>query len=257
MSNVFEAEVLEVRHWTDRLFSFTTTRDAGFRFQSGQFAMIGLHVDNRPLLRAYSMVSPHYQDTLEFLSIKVPHGPLTSRLQHVTPGEKILVGKKASGTLLTQNLLPGRRLYLLGTGTGLAPFMSLIQDPEVYDLYEKVILVHGCREAEELAYRDRISTELPQNEWFGEQAAKQLIYYPTVTRQAFQNQGRITSLMESNKLFDDLGLPALNAETDRFMLCGSPAMLKDVKALLDRHGLIEGNSHHPGHYVIERAFVEK
>ncbi|MNT02779.1 Ferredoxin--NADP reductase [compost metagenome] len=257
MSNIYEAEVLTVHHWTDRLFSFTTTRDPGFRYQSGQFAMIGLTVDERPLMRAYSMVSPHYEERLEFLSIKVPDGPLTSRLQHVKTGDKVLIGRKASGTLLTQNLIPGKHLYLLSTGTGLAPFMSVIRDPDVYDLYEQVILVHGCREVGELAYKTVIEEELPRNEWFGEVAAAKLRYYPTVTREPFRNQGRIPSLLSTNQISDELGLPPLNVENDRFMLCGSPAMLRDTRALLDALGMQEGNMSHPGEYVIERAFVAK
>lgn len=257
MSNLFDARVLSVHHWTDRLFSFTTTRDPGFRFQSGQFSMIGLPVDGRPLLRAYSMVSPHYEDMLEFLSIKVTDGPLTSRLQHVQPGDTILVGRKASGTLLTQNLLPGRTLWLLATGTGLAPFMSLVRDPEVYERFEKVVLVHGCRQVAELAYRATIEEQLPRNEFFGEQVTKQLLYYPTVTRAAFRHQGRIPTLLETGRICHDLRLPALDAQHDRFMLCGSPEMLKDTRALLQKMGLQEGNMSHPGHYVIERAFVDK
>jgi ferredoxin/flavodoxin---NADP+ reductase len=257
MSNVFEATVLTVRHWTDRLFSFTTTRDPGFRYQSGQFTMIGLPVDGRPLMRAYSMVSPHYEDTLEFLSIKVPDGPLTSRLQHIQPGDAIYVGRKASGTLLIQNLLPGRRLYLLGTGTGLAPFMSIVQDPDVYEKFEKVVLVHGCRQAQELAYQDRICKDLPENEWFGDLVSGKLAYFPTVTREIYRNQGRIPALIASNQLFDKLDLPVLDMEHDRFMLCGSPAMLKDTHAILEERGFSEGSMNRPGHYVIERAFVEK
>lgn len=257
MSNFFESRVLSVHHWTDRLFSFTTTRDPAFRYQSGQFTMIGLTVDGRPLLRAYSMVSPHYEETLEFLSIKVPDGPLTSRLQHVQPGDTVLVGRKASGTLLAQNLLPGRTLYLLSTGTGLAPFMSTIRDPEIYEQFEKVVLVHGCRLASELAYGELITQHLPRNEFFGEQVSRQLIYYPTVTREAFRHQGRIPTLLETGKLCHDIGLPPLDAARDRFMLCGSPGMLRDTRALLEKLGLAEGNMSHPGHYVIERAFVDK
>lgn len=256
-SNFYEAEVLSVHHWTDRLFSFTTKREASFRYQSGQFTMIGLNVDGKPLMRAYSMVSPHYEESLEFLSIKVQDGPLTSRLQNIQPGDHILVGRKASGTLLTQNLIPGKRLYLLGTGTGLAPFMSIIQDPDVYEKFEKIILVHGCRQVNELAYQERIAQELPNNEFFGEMVANQLLYYPTVTREAFKNQGRITDLIETNRLFDDLGMPPASVEDDRFMLCGSPEMLKETQALLDKLGLKEGNMSRQGHYVIERAFVEK
>src|ERR1700742_4855259 len=168
MSTLHSEEVTSVRHWTESLFSFTTTRDAGFRFQNGQFAMIGLEVNGRPLLRAYSMASANYEENLEFFSIKVQDGPLTSRLQHLKVGDTILVGRKPTGTLLTSNLLPGKHLYLLATGTGLAPFMSLIKDPDVYDLYEKVVLIHGCRGVAELAYQDIIINELPNNEFFGE-----------------------------------------------------------------------------------------
>jgi len=257
MSNFYEAEVLSVRHWTDRLFSFTTTREASFRYQSGQFAMIGLEVDGRPLMRAYSMVSPHYEEQLEFLSIKVPDGPLTSRLQDIKVGDSILVGRKASGTLLSQNLLPGKHLYLLGTGTGLAPFMSIVQDPDIYDLFEKVILVHGCRHVNELAYQERIMAELPNHEFLGDLVADRLVYYPTVTREPFENQGRIPDLLQSAQFYDKLGLPPLDIDHDRFMLCGSPAMLKDTVEVLAGRGLKEGNMSHPGHFVIERAFVDK
>ena len=257
MSNFYEAEVLSVRHWTDRLFSFTTTRESSFRYQSGQFAMIGLEVDGRPLLRAYSMVSPHYEEQLEFLSIKVPDGPLTSRLQDIKVGDSILVGRKASGTLLSQNLLPGKHLYLLGTGTGLAPFMSIVQDPDIYDRFDKVILVHGCRHVNELAYQERIAADLPNHEFLGDLVADRLIYYPTVTREPFENQGRIPDLLQSAQFYDKLGLPPLDMAHDRFMLCGSPAMLKDTVEVLAGQGLKEGNMSHPGHYVIERAFVDK
>jgi ferredoxin--NADP+ reductase len=257
MSNLFDAEVLSVHHWTDRLFSFTTTRDAGFRYQSGQFTMIGLMVEGRPLLRAYSMVSPHYEETLEFLSIKVQDGPLTSRLQHLRAGDTILVGRKASGTLLLQNLLPGRTLWLLSTGTGLAPFMSAVRDPEVYERFDKVVLVHGCRQVAELAYADTITRVLPRNEFFGQQVARQLLYYPTVTREPFRHQGRIPNLLETGRMSHDLGLPPPDAQHDRFMLCGSPQMLKDTRAVLEKLGLAEGNMSTPGHYVIERAFVDK
>jgi ferredoxin--NADP+ reductase len=256
-SMYFESTVTEVHHWTDRLFSFSGTREPGFRFQSGQFAMIGLPVDDKPLMRAYSMAGAHHDEQLTFLSIKVPEGPLTSRLSRIKPGDKVLVGRKATGTLLMQNLLPGRTLYLLATGTGLAPFMSIIQDPEVYERYDKVVLVHGCRQVAELAYRHYIESDLPAHEWLGEQVRRQLVYYPTVTREPFIHQGRIPDLMASGRLFSDIGLPAMNAGADRFMLCGSPEMLRDTKALLDAHGLLEGNMSTPGHYVIERAFVDK
>jgi ferredoxin/flavodoxin---NADP+ reductase len=257
MSNFYQAEVLSVHHWTDRLFSFTTRREPTFRYQSGQFAMIGLEIEGKPLMRAYSMVSPHYEDTLEFLSIKVPDGPLTSYLQNIKAGDSILVGRKASGTLLSQNLLPGKRLYLLGTGTGLAPFMSIVQDLEIYEKYEKVILVHGCRYVSELAYQERISNDLFNHEFLGELVSDRLVYFPTVTREPFVNQGRITDLLQKDAFFESLGVPAFNVDEDRFMLCGSPGMLADTVKILEAQGLAEGNMSRPGHYVIERAFVEK
>lgn len=257
MSNFYQAEVLSVHHWTDRLFSFTTRREPTFRYQSGQFAMIGLEIDGKPLMRAYSMVSPHYEETLEFLSIKVPDGPLTSHLQNIKAGDSILVGRKASGTLLSQNLLPGKRLYLLGTGTGLAPFMSIVQDLDIYEKYEKVILVHGCRYVSELAYQERISNDLFNHEFLGELVSDRLVYFPTVTREPFVNQGRITDLLQKDAFFESLGVPAFNVDEDRFMLCGSPGMLADTVKILEAEGLVEGNMSRPGHYVIERAFVEK
>lgn len=257
MSTLYEEKVLAVRHWTDRLFSFTATRSPALRYQSGQFTMIGLQVEGRPLLRAYSMVSPHYEDTLEFLSIKVPDGPLTSRLQHVQPGDTVLVGRKPTGTLLLQNLLPGRTLYLLATGTGLAPFMAVIRDPEVYEQFEHIVLVHGCRQVAELAYRDEIEHGLPQHEYLGEQVRRQLHYYPTVTREPFRHQGRLTDLIAHGQLFTDLGFGGFNPDEDRFMLCGSPEMLRDMQRWFDTQALREGNMSMPGHYVIERAFVEK
>jgi ferredoxin--NADP+ reductase len=249
--------VTHVHHWTDRLFSFRTTRNPAFRYENGQFVMIGLPVDGKPLLRAYSVVSPNYEEELEFLSIKVPNGPLTSRLQHIKVGEEIIVGRKATGTLLANNLLPGRNLYLIGTGTGLAPFMSLIRDPEVYERFEKVILVHGVREVAELAYSDQIEHEYPNHELLGEQIAGQLLYYPTVTREAFRHHGRITDLVASGQIFADLGLPVWDPAQDRAMLCGSPQMLADMVAMLEKGGFTEGNSSKPGSYVIEKAFVEK
>lgn len=249
--------MLNVHHWTDRLFSFTCTRDPSFRFQSGQFAMIGLKVDGKPLVRAYSMVSPHYDENLEFLSIKVQDGPLTSRLQHVQVGDTVLIGRKASGTLLMQNLLPGKRLYLFGTGTGLAPFMSLIRDPDIYERFEHVILVHGCRIRAELAYDEVIRTELPGNEFFGEQVATQLSYLPTVTRERFEREGRIPELIESGRMSEDLAMPELSPEEDRVMLCGSPSMITSIREVLEKRGFTEGNMSRPGSFVVERAFVEK
>jgi len=246
-----------VHHWTETLFSFRCTRDQHLRFQAGQFVMIGLMVQGKPLLRAYSIVSAHYDDFLEFLSIKVPDGPLTSRLMKLEVGDAVLVGRKATGTLVTDFLLPGKRLWMLGTGTGLAPFMSLVKAPEVYDLYDKVVVTHTVREVAELAYQDYLSRELPDHEFLGEMVREKLVYYPSVTREAFRTQGRITELMRNGKLYADLGVPPLSPESDRVMLCGSPGLLADAKVLLEGQGFVEGSSNAPGHYVIERAFVEK
>ncbi|MBS7695919.1 MULTISPECIES: ferredoxin--NADP reductase [unclassified Chelatococcus] len=257
MSNFFEEEVLSVQHWTPTLFSFTTTRDSGFRFLNGQFVMIGLPVNGKPLLRAYSIASANYEESLEFYSIKVPDGPLTSRLQHLKPGDRIIVGRKPTGTLVQDNLLPGRNLYLLATGTGLAPFLSVIKDPESYQRFERVVLVHGCRYVAELAFQDRILNELPGDEFLGEDVTAKLLYYPTVTREPFRNQGRITALLEAGKLEADLGLAPLDPEHDRVMICGSPEMLSDLKRFLDGRGFIEGNHGEPGQYVIEKAFAQK
>ena len=256
MSAFNEETVLSVHHWTDRLFTFTTTRDASLRFSNGHFTMIGLRVNDKPLLRAYSIVSPNYEEHLEFLSIKVPEGPLTSRLQHIQVGDTVIVGKKPTGTLLIDYLLPGKRLYLLSTGTGLAPFMSIIRDPATYEAFEQVILVHGVRQADELAYHDLVD-HLPQHEFLGEMIAKQLLYYPTVTRESYRNMGRVTDLMANGKMFTDLNLPHLDPAHDRVMLCGSPAMLKDLKHMLETWGFDEGNTSKPGGFVIERAFAEK
>jgi ferredoxin--NADP+ reductase len=247
-----------VHHWNENLFSFRTTRDPGLRFVSGQFVMIGLETDGRPLLRAYSIASPHYEEHLEFFSIKVPDGPLTSRLQKIKEGDTILVSRKPTGTLLLHDLKPGRTVYFLATGTGLAPFISLVQDPETYERFEKVVLVHGVREVSELAYADYFTKDLPANEFFGEAVRNQLIYYPTVTREPFRNRGRLTDLIESGQLFRDIDLPPLNPEHDRAMVCGSPSMLKDCCALLDARGFkISPHIGEPGDYVIERAFVER
>jgi ferredoxin--NADP+ reductase len=257
MSNLLKETVTDVHHWTDTLFSFKTTRDQGFRFDNGQFTMVGLEVEGRPLLRAYSIVSANHEENLEFFSIKVPNGPLTSRLQHIQVGDEVLISKKPTGTLVVDNLLPGKVLWLLGTGTGLAPFMSIIKDPEVYERYEKVVLMHGCRFVAELAYEDEITKALPNNEFFGEMVAEKLLYYPTVTREPFRNQGRITTLIETGKVSADLGFPPFSPENDRVMLCGSPAMLDDMCAWLEDNGFREGSNNDPGHYVIEKAFVEK
>jgi ferredoxin/flavodoxin---NADP+ reductase len=257
MSAFNEEKVLTVHHWTDKLFTFTTTRDPSLRFSNGHFTMIGLRVNDKPLLRAYSIVSANYEEHLEFLSIKVADGPLTSRLQHIQVGDSIIVGKKPTGTLLIDYLLPGKRLYLLSTGTGLAPFMSVIRDPATYEAFEQVILVHGVRQADELAYHDLVTDHLPKHEFLGEMIQKQLLYYPTVTRESYRNMGRVTDLMESGKMFEDLKLPGLDPLNDRVMICGSPHMLKDLKHMLEGRGFKEGTTSTPGDFVIERAFAEK
>jgi ferredoxin--NADP+ reductase len=257
MSAFTTETVLSVRHWTDTLFSFTTTRSPSFRFESGQFTMMGLPSPDRSLVRAYSLVSPNYEDALEFLSIKVPDGPLTSRLQHIKAQDQILVSRKPTGTLVIHNLQPGRTLYLLATGTGLAPFMSIIRDPETYERFERIVLVHGCRQVAELAYGERITEELPRDELIGEQVRAQLIYYPIVTREPFQTRGRITDLVTSGQLFRDLLLPDLDAALDRVMLCGSPQMLADMRPILERLHFAEGNSSTPGQFAVEKAFVER
>jgi ferredoxin--NADP+ reductase len=252
-----QEKVLSVHHWTDRLFSFTTTRDMALRFSNGHFTMIGLMVNNKPLLRAYSVVSANYEEHLEFLSIKVPDGPLTSKLQHIQVGDMIIVGRKPTGTLLIDYLLPAKNLYLIGSGTGVAPYLSIIRDPETYEKFEKVILIHGVREVKELAYHDYLTQELPRHELLGEMVTEQLMYYPTVTREPFRNQGRSTDLITTGKLATDLNLPDLNPLTDRVMLCGSPQMLKDLKNILESRQFLEGNTSKPGQFVVERAFVEQ
>ena len=257
MAKLITETVTNVHHWNDTLFSFKTTRDAGFRFKNGHFVMIGLEHEGKPLMRAYSIASANYEDELEFFSIKVEDGPLTSELQHLVPGDKILIGKKPTGTLITDQMLPGKNLYLIGTGTGLAPFMSIIKDPEVYEQFDRIILAHGVRYISELAYSDYIQNELPEHEYFGDFVKQKLIYYPLVTREPFRNNGRITDMMPSGKLFLDLDIPMPNNQDDRFMLCGSPSMLKDMCKILDDRGFSEARNSKMGEYVIERAFVEK
>lgn len=257
MSAFAEEKVISVHHWTDTLFSFKLTRDQSLRFLNGQFAMIGLQVEGKPLVRAYSMASANYEDHLEFFSIKVPNGPLTSRLQHIKVGDTVLVGRKPTGTLLTDNLRPGRNLYLFSTGTGLAPFMSLIRDPEMYGKFDKVILTHGVRYKAELAYQELITRELPDNEFFGDLVREKLVYYPTVTREPFKTQGRLTDLIHTGRMAADLGLPDLDPGLDRAMICGGPDMLADLKQMLEERGFKEGSSNDPADFVVEKAFVEK
>ncbi|QDQ73025.1 ferredoxin--NADP reductase [Pseudoluteimonas lycopersici] len=264
MASPFGTEtVLDVRHWTNAYFSFTTTRDDGFRFDNGQFVMIGLEVDGKPLMRAYSIASANWEEQLEFFSIKVEDGPLTSRLRHVQPGDTILVGRKPTGTLLVSDLHPGRNLYLLGTGTGLAPWLAIIKDPETWERFERVVLCHGVRGADDLAYRDYIERELPQHEFLGDTIRDRLLYYPAVSREPFEHagrdhRGRITELLDQGRVADALGLDPLDAAHDRAMICGSPQMLADFRAILDGRGFHAApRIGTPGHYVFERAFVEK
>lgn len=255
MAAINRERVLSVRHWTDTQFTFTTTRDRGFRFTNGQFAMVGLNVEGRPLLRAYSITSANHEEYLEFLSIKVADGPLTSRLQHIQEGDEILISRKPTGSLLLDDLRPGKRLYLLSTGTGAAPFLSLIKDPEVYARFARVIFVHGVRTVKESAVVHHQIARLKEDGIMGKEVRK-LRYFPTVTREAYVNQGRLTDLIQSGRLSEKLGLPSLSVTHDRVMVCGSPAMLLDTRVLLDARGfLISPNIGEPGDYVVERAFV--
>jgi ferredoxin/flavodoxin---NADP+ reductase len=258
MAALGSERVLEVRHWTDTQFTFTTTRAAGLRFTNGQFLMLGLAVESRPLLRAYSIASANHEEHLSFLSIKVPDGPLTSRLQHLREGDEILVSRKPTGTLLLDDLKPGERLLLLATGTGAAPFLSLIKDPEVYERFKSVILVHGVRFLRESAAVRHQIERVMNHEILGEAARAKLRYHPTVTREPHANRGRLTTLIESGFLFGDLNKPALDARRDRVMVCGSPAMIADACALLDARGFeISPGIGQQGDYVIERAFVTR
>ncbi|HET7300143.1 MAG TPA: ferredoxin--NADP reductase [Oleiagrimonas sp.] len=258
MVNLVTERVLDVHHWNDKLFSFRTTRDPGLRFDSGHFVMIGMKVDDKPLMRAYSIASAHYEEHLEFLSVKVQNGPLTSRLQHIQPGDELIISSKPTGTLVLGDLKPGKRLYLLATGTGLAPFLSIVRDPETYERFEKVILCHGARRVSDLAYADYLANELREHEYLGEMVRRQLIYYPTVTREDFVHRGRITDAIVDGALTERTGLPPLDPAEDRVMICGSPAMLEDTCALLDGRGFqISPRTRQQGDYVIERAFVGK
>ncbi len=250
--------VLTVRHWTDTQFTFTTTRDRGLRFENGQFVMVGLAVAERPLLRAYSIASANHEEHLEFLSIKMPDGPLTSRLQHVREGDEILVSRKPTGTLVLQDLRPGKRLYLLSTGTGAAPFMSVIKDPEVYERFEHIVFVHGVRWARETAVVRHQIEMLRTHELLGAGVRARLRYHPAVTREPHANRGRLTTLIEAGRLARDLGLPVLDPAVDRVMVCGSQAMLTDTCALLDARGFtLSPHIGAAGDYLIERAFVTR
>jgi ferredoxin/flavodoxin---NADP+ reductase len=250
-------EVLWVRHWNEHLFSFAVTRPASFRFRSGEFVMIGLEADGKPLMRAYSIASPMWAEELEFLSIKVEDGPLTSRLQLIQPGDQLYLGKKPTGTLVADALLGGKRLFMFSTGTGLAPFLSLARDPDIYQAFDQVVVVHSTRRVSDLAYHDEMTNRLADDPLVGDEAQKQFHYIPTVTREPFRTKGRIGELIESGWLFEPPleGDRALNPETDRVMLCGSNEMIRDFAAMLEKHGFVEGSNANPGTYVLERAFV--
>jgi ferredoxin--NADP+ reductase len=256
-AGVYAETVTAVHHYTDRLFRFRMTRPPEFRFRSGEFAMIGLMVDGKPIYRAYSIASPAWDEELEFFSIKVPDGPLTSHLQNLKVGDTVLMRKKPTGTLVNDALVPGKRLYMFSTGTGIAPFASLIRDPETYEKFDEVILCHTTREVAELQYGFDLVEEIRNHEFLNEIVGVKLKHYATVTRDAnYPHQGRITDLMRNGKLFTDLGVPPIDPKIDRGMICGSTAMLKETKQLLIDAGLNEGSNAKPGEFVIERAFVD-
>jgi ferredoxin--NADP+ reductase len=248
--------VLDVRHYTDRLFYFRITRPDAFRFRSGEFVMIGLpKEDGKPLLRAYSIASPFWDEALDFYSIKVADGPLTSRLQHIRPGDQVLLGKKPTGTLVLDALKPGKRLYMISTGTGIAPFASLIRDPETYEKFDQVILTHTCRDTAELAYGNELVEAVTSDELIGEMAREKLVHFTSTTRDDGPVKGRVTALIESGELFERLGVPALDPEVDRVMICGSEGLLKDTRQICLDRGFVEGSNAAPADFVVEKAFV--
>ncbi|MEL7429321.1 MAG: ferredoxin--NADP reductase [Pseudomonadota bacterium] len=249
-------EVTAVKHYTDRLFSFRLTRPQSLRFRSGEFVMIGLEGENgKPLLRAYSIASPSWDDELEFYSIKVPDGPLTSRLQNIKVGDDVILRPKPVGTLVLDALIPGKRLFLLSTGTGFAPFASLVRDPETYEKFEQVIVTHTCRDVAELDYSRALVEALPQDPLIGELVGDKLRYYPTTTRETSPHMGRITTLIDSGRVFEDLGIEPLDPEHDRAMICGSMAFNTDVRDILESRGFEEGANSKPATFVLEKAFV--
>jgi ferredoxin--NADP+ reductase len=254
--SVTAEKVLAVHHWTDDLFSLRVTRPASFRFRSGEFVMLGLMTEGKPLLRAYSIASPSWDDGLDFFSIKVPDGPLTSRLQHIKEGDTVLLGRKPTGTLVLDALTPARRLFLLSTGTGVAPFASLLRDPETYEKFEAVVVTHTCRKVADLAYGRELVSSLEQDPLVGEMIGGKLTYYASTTREEHSHQGRITDLIENGRLFADLGIAPLTPEEDRVMICGSMAMLQDTKKLVESFGFKEGSNANPGDFVVEKAFAE-
>lgn len=254
--SVTQERIESVHHWTDELFSFRVTRPASFRFRSGEFVMLGLVVDGRPLLRAYSIASPVWDDGLDFYSIKVVDGPLTAHLRHVKPGDHVLLGRKPTGSLVLDALKPGHRLFLFATGTGIAPFASLLRDPETYEKFERIVLTHTCRNVADLAYGAKVVEDLADDPLVGDVAPDRLSYYSSVTREDYVRTGRITRLIESGRLFEELGIPGLEPEADRVMICGSVAMTVDTRALVEAAGLKEGSNARPGDYVVEKAFAE-
>jgi ferredoxin--NADP+ reductase len=257
MATYTTERIIAVQHWSDKLFSFQATRNAGLRFENGQFIMLGLELGAKKIVRAYSIASANHEEHLEFYSIKVPDGPLTSRLQHIDPGAAVVVSSKPTGTLVLRDVRPGRRLFLLATGTGVAPFIGLAKDPEIYEQFEQVVLVRGARHLVDLAYGDVALARLRADPHLGELARARLLDYPTVTREAFRHHGRITNLLESGRVFEDLGIAPLDPAQDRFMICGNMRMLADSVRLLAARGLeASPQIGVPGDYVFERAFVE-
>ena len=253
---LLKEKVIDVHHWTDKTFSFKTTRDMSFRFKNGEFAMIGLEIEGRPLLRAYSVVSPNHENHLEFLSIKVPNGPLTSRLQYIKNDDEILINSKPTGTLVCDYLLPGRNLFLLSTGTGLAPFMSIVRDPETYEKFDKIILTHTVRNPKELAYEDMLR-KLNSDEIYSEVTKGKFVYFNTVTRDKWPRTGRITKWIRENKLWNEVGVDRFDPKQDRVMICGSEDMTNELKSMFEKLGSEEGSTKVQGGFVIEKAFAEK
>jgi len=250
-------KLIELHHWSDKLFSFRTTREAGLRFENGQFVMLGLQVGDRKIVRAYSIASANYEEHLEFYSIKVPHGALTSRLQHVTAGSPILISSKPTGTLVLRDLRPGKRLFLLATGTGVAPFMSIVKDPATYEAFEQIVIARGVRLRTDLAYADSVLAALRSDAYLGDLVRAQLFDYRCVSKEPFEHVGRVTTALESGRLCSDLGISPLDTRTDRLMICGNIDMLVDTRRILDARGFeISPQIGVCGDYVIERAFTE-
>ena len=254
-ANCYAETVVSVRHYTDRLFSFRITRPQSFRFRSGEFVMIGLPNAEKPVFRAYSIASPSWDEEIEFFSIKVPDGPLTSHLQKIQPGDTVLMRQKSTGTLVVDALTPAKRLFMLSTGTGIAPFASLVRDPDTYEKFEHIYLTHTCRDRAELRYGEELAAQVTDDPLIGEIAAGRFTHNATTTREMSQRMGRITTLIENGVLFSDLGIPPLDPASDRIMICGSMEMTKDLRAIAESRGFVEGSLSNPGQYVVERAFV--